>query len=96
MHQYEAYRQQAQRMVEMVLDTRLVHSQHIRRQLLLQPMRAEGAQSHAKKCIDRAERKKDTCHWRIVRNYFLKNRSEAGARREPRLPAPCCWTRIAA
>jgi hypothetical protein len=35
-------------------------------------MRTESAQSHAKKCIDRAEREKDTCHWRVVRNYFLK------------------------
>jgi hypothetical protein len=33
-------------------------------------MRAESAQPDAKKCIDRAERKKDTCHWRVVREII--------------------------
>jgi hypothetical protein len=43
-------------------------------------MSAESAKPYAKKCIDRAERKKDTCHWRVVRKIIPENRSGSAPR----------------
>lgn len=59
MKQHETHYDQAECMIKVILHTGLVYGQHISGERLLQPVRAERAQSDTEKCIDCAQREKD-------------------------------------
>jgi hypothetical protein len=62
MCQHKADRKDAQCMIKVILDTRLINGEHIGGQCPLQTMRAERAQCDTKKRVHRAKRKKYPRH----------------------------------